>query len=152
MTLVVVLATGAATVVALYYTGYIGGDHAPTVTAANAPAGEDPPRETRKPLYLPLSPPLVVNFERQGRVGYLQAGLQLMARKQPVIDAAKRNLPMIRNSLLMSLSGQSFEQLSSREGKELLRQKALAAANSVLDRVGAPGHFEALYFTSFVMQ
>jgi flagellar FliL protein len=154
MTLVVVLLTGAGTVTALYYTGYLGADRAASDTAANtADAAGDPSRETGKaPIYLPLEPPLVVNFDRQGRVGYLQAGLQLMARQQPVIDAAQRNMPMIRNSLLLLLGSQSYEEISSREGKERLRQKTLDEVNRVLGQVNAPGRIEAVYFTAFVMQ
>lgn len=154
MTLVVVLSTGAATVAALYYTGYIGGNQAASGAAPNAAsAAGDPPHEMSKsPIYLPLEPPLVVNFNRQGRVGYLQAGLQLMARQQPIIDAAQRNMPMIRSRLLMLLGSQSYEELSSREGKELLRQQTLDEVNSILDQVRAPGHIEAVYFTAFVMQ
>lgn len=152
MTLAVALLTGAGTVAVLYYTGYLHGAQAPAGPNASAGATAGPAQPGKPPIYLPLEPPLVVNFDRQGRVGYLQAGLQLMARRQPIIDAAERNMPMIRNSLLMLLSSQSYEELSSREGKERLRQKTLDEVNRVLDQVHAPGHIEAVYFTAFVMQ
>ncbi|EAR20656.1 flagellar basal body-associated FliL family protein [Nitrococcus mobilis] len=151
--LVVAALIGVGSVAGLYYSGYLGGNQAATAVAADASATEDSVSAPRKPpIYLPLEPALVVNFNRRGRVGYLQAGLQLMAREQSVIDAAQANLPMIRNSLLILLSTQSYEELSSRESMERLRQKTLDEVNSVLDRVDAPGHIEAVYFTAFVMQ
>lgn len=153
MTLVVALLTGAGTVGTLYYTGYLNGAQGAAADASAAETAEKPPSAVSKaPIYLPLEPPLVVNFDRPDRIGYLQAGLQLMARQQSVIDAVRRNMPMIRNSLLMLLSSQSYEQLSSREGKERLQQKTLDEVNGVLDQVHAPGHIEAVYFTAFVMQ
>ena len=154
--LAVALLVGVGVLAGLYFTGNLGGGPEASAAAEGASTGEaaeQAPEASQKPaIYLPLEPPLVVNFNRQGRVGYLQAGLQLMAREQPVIDAAQANMPMIRNSLLMLLSSQSYEELSSREGKEQLREKTLDEVNSVLDQVGAPGHIEAVYFTAFVMQ
>ena len=156
ITLVGALLVGVAILAGLYFSGYLHGDPTATAAAADASAGEAAKQASDKsqqpPIYLPLEPPLVVNFDRQGRVGYLQAGLQLMAREQLVIDAAQANMPMIRNSLLMLLSSQSYEELNSRKGKERLREKTLDEVNSVLDQVGAPGHVEAVYFTAFVMQ
>ncbi len=153
MTAIVVVLIGIGSVAGLYYSGYLRGDQAAAATAPEGGATEDSANAPSKPpIYLPLEPALVVNFDRHGRVGYLQAGLQLMAREQSVIDAAQANLPMIRNSLLILLSAQSYAELSSREGKEQLRQKTLDEVNGVLDRVDAPGHIEAVYFTAFVMQ
>lgn len=156
--LIVALLIGAGILAGLYYTGYIGGKPAATAgsaaqSATAATAAANSAKEASKPpIYLPLEPPLVVNFDRQGEVGYLQAGIQLMARQRSVIHAAQENLPMIRNNLLLLLSSQSYKELSSRKGKEHLRQETLDEVNRVLDQVHAPGHIEAVYFTAFVMQ
>ena len=58
----------------------------------------------------------------------------------------------IRDALIFLLSEQSYDALSTREGKDALRTAALEAIQNVMQqRYGAPA-VESLYFTSFVMQ
>ena len=106
----------------------------------------------RPPLYLPLDPPLVVNIDRQGRIGFLQVTVQLMTRDPLVKEAVELHMPVIRNNLLMLLSSKNYEQLMSVEGKQALRQEALNEINRVLETRMVPGRIEDLYFTGFVMQ
>jgi flagellar FliL protein len=68
------------------------------------------------------------------------------------LAAVDEHTPVIRNDLIMLLSGKTYEQLNTAEGKETTRQEMLDAIQSVLeDRTGDPG-IESIYFTSFVMQ
>jgi flagellar FliL protein len=154
----VLLLGGGGTVAALYFGGVIGGDSAPTANAdaagADAQGGDAQAKAEKKkpPIYLPIEPALVANFDRKGRVGYLQAGVELMAREQKTIDAAQKNMPVIRNNLLFLMSSKSYEELSDRAGKEKLREQALGEVNKVLEEQGFDGRIEAVYFTAFVMQ
>jgi flagellar FliL protein len=60
-------------------------------------------------------------------------------------------MPAIRNSLVLLLSRQVYDELLPDEGKEKLRGEALAAVQGVLQaQLGKPG-IEDLYFTNFVM-
>ena len=133
----------------LFLTGALSSDEedAPTEQAeAEEPVEEAPP------IYLALDPPLVVNFEQASRARFLQVTLEVMARDSKVIDDVKLHMPVLRNNLNMLFSGQNAQQIGTREGKEQLRQAALAEIQKVLEeRTGAPG-VEDLYFTSFVMQ
>jgi flagellar FliL protein len=149
----VVLLIGSGTTLALYMTGVLGGPTtAPTVAAAAGEAVEAVPAPPTPPIYVPLEPPLVVNFERNGRMGYLQATIQLLARDKTVDEGVKAHMPVIRNNLLMLMSSKTFADVASREGKELLRQEALAEVNKVLEQQSVVGRAEDLYFTGFVMQ
>ncbi len=104
------------------------------------------------PVYIPLEQPLVVNFDRNGRMGYLQANIELMTRAVGVEAEIAQHLPVIRNDLILLLGSKTYSDVASREGKEALRQEALDTVNAILEQVGAKGRIEQLYFTGFVMQ
>jgi flagellar FliL protein len=60
---------------------------------------------------------------------------------------------MIRNDLLMLFSSQSYETISSREGKEAMRSQALKTVADIVTKEGGDASkVEQMYFTSFVMQ
>lgn len=104
------------------------------------------------PVYLAIEPALVVNFQGEGRVRYVQVGVVVSSREQRAIDAIERHMPVIRNNLIMLLSDKTYEELNSSEGKEQARREVLETIQQVLlDRTGEAG-VEAVYFTSFVMQ
>ena len=104
-------------------------------------------------LYMALDPPFVVNFEAEQQVRFLQITVQLMSRDPATIEQLKANDPMVRNDLLMLFAGQKYAVISTREGKEALRQQTLAAVRKIVTTAGGkPEKVEAVYFTSFVMQ
>ena len=130
----------------------ISSNGAPAAVASTDGAPAAAPAPQGKPIYMALEPPLIVNFDRNGRIGFVQASIQLMARNQAVIDGAKEHLPVVRNNLIMLFSGKNFQDLVGREAREALRIEALEEVNKLLSELGVAGRFEDLYFTGFVMQ
>lgn len=127
---------------AWYFLGHASGE-------AAAPEHVEP----AKPLFLALDPPFVVNFEGETRARFLQVTVQIMTRDPLVLEELKVHDPIIRDSVLMLMSGQKYDVISSREGKENLRKQALEAVRRIVTGAGKDGKaVEALYFTSFVMQ
>jgi flagellar FliL protein len=146
-------------------------------------AGHDKPALPQPALYLDMKPALVSNFaDPSGGASYLQIEMQLMARDPHVLDLAKLHMPVIRNNLLLIMSGQKVADLQTRAGKEKLQQAMLESIQHTLDEV-TQGHaadskddkakakehakdndahksdahaqtakIEAVYFTGFVMQ
>ena len=105
------------------------------------------------PLYMALDPPFVVNFEAEQQVRFLQITVQLMSRDPATIELLKANDPVVRNDLLLLFTGQKYTVISTREGKEALRQQTLAAVRKIVGNAGGKAEkVEAVYFTSFVMQ
>jgi flagellar FliL protein len=102
-------------------------------------------------VYYAIDPPLVVNFEDGSVVRFLQITMQIMAHDQKAIDSVQKNIPLIRNNLLLLMSNRNYQSLMSREGKEKLRQEALAEIRAVQKKEGGPDVDEVL-FTSFVVQ
>jgi flagellar FliL protein len=121
---------------------------------AEAKATEATPVKPKgPPIYVEFDPPFVVNFEARGAMRFLQVSVKAMTRDPATAELIKQHDPVIRNDLLMLLSGQSQERLISREGKEELRTEALGIVAGIIEREGgAAKNVEQLYFTSFVMQ
>lgn len=124
---------------------------------AQAADGKGKPAKPKAPLpdavYVSLDPSFVVNFESNGMVRFLQVTVQVMTRDPAAVELLKRHDPVIRNGLLMLFSGQDYQTLSSRDGKERLREAALAEVRKVIEaESGGAERIEAVYFTSFVMQ
>lgn len=103
-------------------------------------------------IYLELEQPFVVDFMVSGRQRYLQLNMTLMSRDQAQVDAVKLHMPLIRNSLVLLFSSQSFDELQTLEGKQALKTAALDSVNQILTQETGLGGIENVLFTNFVMQ
>ncbi len=101
--------------------------------------------------FLAIDPPLVVNFEDGSVVRFLQISMEVQAHDQKALESVTKNLPLIRNNLLMLMSNRNYQTLMAREGKEKLRAEALAEVNAVQKKQGGT-EVDDLLFTSFVVQ
>ena len=125
---------------------------APVHEAAGVAKDGKPAKPKEPPLYFAFDPPLVVSFQDQAAMRFLQVTVEVMGRNEETVAAVKTHMPVLRNNLLMLLGGQSIPELSTRDGKEKLRKEALAEVQRILKKnTGKPG-IEDLYFTSFVVQ
>ena len=102
-------------------------------------------------VYYALDPPLVVNFEEGQAVRFLQITMEIEAHDEKAIESVQKNVPLIRNNLLLLMSNRDYQSLMSREGKEKLRQEALAEVRAVQKKTGGADVDDVL-FTSFVVQ
>ena len=102
--------------------------------------------------YLSLEPAFVVNLAGPDADRYLQVQVELMTRDPLAADAIKLHTPAIRDRLLLLFGTKTADELSAREGREALRQLALAEVQKVMQEETGEDAVEALYFTSFVTQ
>jgi len=136
----------------------LGGDKsAPAEEAAHA---EEPAKEgehgqegeAKKAFYEALDPAFLANYTVGGRQHYLQVSLAVLTREEEALTALKTHMPLVRNRIVLLLSGEVFEQLQSDEGRVQLQQKLLAAIQEILQKeTGKPG-IDQVFFTGFVMQ
>lgn len=119
--------------------------------------GEDPEAaeavevaEKQEPYYAKMKK-LLVNLEHNGRSRYVQVEMQLMSYTEEVIDQAYRDMPAVRDRLIMLFNDQNFAELKSSEGKAALREAALVSVNEALD-LTPPKAVDQVYFESFVLQ
>ena len=103
-------------------------------------------------VYYAIDPPLVVNFEDGSAVRFLQITMEIMAHDQKAIDSVQKNVPLIRNNLLLLMSNRNYQTMMSREGKEKLRQEALTEIRAVQKKEGGGPDIDDLLFTTFVVQ
>jgi flagellar FliL protein len=122
--------------------------YVPPAPAAPAHAEGGTPKSA---VFYAIDPPLVVNFEDSSAVRFLQITMEVQGRDQKVIDSVQKNIPVIRNNLLLLMSNRDYQSLMSREGKEKLRQEALAEIKAVQKKLGGEDVDDVL-FTSFVVQ
>jgi flagellar FliL protein len=160
-------------VVALYLGGFIfsgeviaeeGSEEAVELDSHGAPISKS------ESLYLPLNPPFVVNFTHLGALRYLQISVEVMYPEQEMLDEITANMPAVRNALILLLSNQEYQKLSSQSGKEEIRGEMIAAINDLIlpptiaedaeDAEGTEGadhskpstSIGAIFFTNYVMQ
>jgi flagellar FliL protein len=120
----------------------------PVVVAAKGAEGGGAGKPS---VYYAIDPPLVVNFEEGSAVRFLQITMEIMAHDDKAIESVQKNIPLIRNNLLLLMSNRDYQSMMSREGKEKLRQEALTEVNAVQKKEGGPNVDDVL-FTSFVVQ
>ena len=112
------------------------------------------PKPPPPPLqFFALDPPFVVNFQGAQSVRFLQIEVRIASRELETIELLKANDPIVRNDLLLLFGAQDSAQLATREGKEKLRNDALAQVRRIVKEVGGkPESVDTVLFTSFVMQ
>jgi flagellar FliL protein len=108
------------------------------------------------PLYVQLAPAFVVNFQdKKKHTKFLKAEISVVAKTAKVQEAITAHMPAVRNSLVMLLSRQVYEDLMSNEGKEKLRTEALDEVKAIMKKTAGKKvgkGVEDLYFSSLVMQ
>lgn len=104
-------------------------------------------------IYTSLQPPLLVNLtDTVGSSHFMQVTMEVMAREQDVINAVRDNAPIVRNSLILLYSGENYEDVVTREGKEKMLADGLAEIKKVMKQESGVSGIEAIYFTNLVIQ
>ena len=117
-----------------------------------APAVETASNVKQPAIFEPMLPAFVANFNQNGRQRYLQVSITLLARNQADLEALKVHMPVIRNNLVMLFSAQSFDNLATPVGLEMLRQKVTASVQEVAQKELGKVVVEQALFTNFVLQ
>lgn len=108
--------------------------------------------ERQEAHYISFEPAFTVNFGGPSSSRFMQVTIEAMTYDNEIPQDITKHMPVIRNSIVLLLSSQSVESVSSLQGKEKLRKSILTEVQDILNqRVGKKG-IEEIYFTSFVMQ
>ncbi|MDB6062941.1 MAG: flagellar basal body-associated protein FliL [Verrucomicrobiaceae bacterium] len=157
MVLVLLLVAGGGTVFALKFFGNkpAAEQAAATDEKHEEKAGEhdEAGKESSKvSIYDALDPAFLANFMVAGRQHYLQISLTVLARDEAGIAALHTHMPLVRNRIVMLLSGEVYDNLQTDAGRVELQKKLLDAIREILNKeTGKPG-IEQVFFTNFVMQ
>lgn len=122
-----------------------GGDTgAPSLSNARIERQTDLPRSAG--MVLPL-PPITVNLSEPSGRRYLKLGMEVEVNSD-VAAQLKANNARIRDAIIMLLAGKSYGEVSSPDGKVLLKAEIAARLNQIL---GAQ-KVVRVYFTDFVVE
>ncbi len=127
-----------------------GSQPAPAMAADGAAVA--PVAALPKPKYYSLDPSFVVNLLNERTTKFLQVDVQVMTRKDNVVERLETYDVRIRHELIMMFSNLKKEQINSIEGRKEIQQKVLDTINDVLEAESGRRGIEAVYFTKFVMQ
>lgn len=105
-------------------------------------------------IYLPLKPPIIVNYGGEGRLRYLKTDISIRVKNADAAHAIRYHMPYVRNNLIMLFAAQTNETVSSQEGRERIRAAALAEVKLLLERENGtpPDDIVDLYFNNFIVQ
>ena len=92
----------------------------------------------------------VVNLLDKKNVGkrYLKVTMQLEVGKEEDRMVIEKNIPQIRDTVLLLLSSQTLKEINTMEGKLELKQALLSRMKQIL----GDGVVRRIYFTEFVVQ
>jgi flagellar FliL protein len=104
--------------------------------------------------YHNLTPSFVANFGANNpkKLKFVKADVSLRATSAAAIDEVMNHDPLVRHQIVMLLSRQTEETLSSPAGQETVRLEALSLVQAALKVETGSGQIEDLFFTSFVVQ
>lgn len=115
-------------------------------------AQADDKKGVKDVVYVTLEPGIVTNYGGPGRLKYLRADITLMAESLDDQVILEKEAPLIRNTLVFSLSRQPENNVSTPAGQERMKQLLLQDVQEALIReVGQPIVIEVL-FTSFIFE
>lgn len=93
-----------------------------------------------------------VNLQPEENNQYLQVGLTVKARESEVVQEIAKQMPLIRNRILMLLSSKKAADISSIAGKQQLSQQVSDEIRQSIDSEDLQEDVREVLFTSFVIQ
>ncbi len=127
-------------------------EHGEKKEGGESEAGKTAAVDEKKALFLKVDPPFIVNFDEARSAKFLQVTIEIMVRNDADLKSVENLLPIIKNDMIKLLSAQSFEELKTTRGKELLRTKALQTIQAIMNTEFGRPVAENVLFTTFVMQ
>lgn len=113
---------------------------------------EAPAEPAPSAIYIPLKPSFVVNYGGPGRLRYIKADITVRVKDTVTANQVRHHLPYLRNNLVLLLSKQTDDAIDTQQGKEILRQAALAEVHSVMSAEEGESGVVDLYFDNFIVQ
>ena len=108
--------------------------------------------EVREAIYEDIHPAFTVNFNDDSKKKFMQVYMVAKFYDMEARDQFIMHMPVIRNNLLMLMSGKNSDELATVESKEMLRKDALMTVQSVMQEIYGENLIEDIYFTKLVMQ
>jgi flagellar FliL protein len=102
--------------------------------------------------YVAMPRPFVFNVMDGKRDRLVQIKVQLMVRGNDNETLAKKHIPLLEGTLVRVFGAASVAQLRNPEGKDQIREQALAALNKETKKLEGRELIDTVLFTGFVLQ
>lgn len=106
--------------------------------------------QVKPPVYTDLKPFTVNLNDSEGRMLYI--GLSLQVSDDEAVKALNQHLPEVRNRILMMLSSQKAENLTTPQDKERLANEMRDALMAPFDTSAIAINVRQVLFTDFIVQ
>ncbi len=103
-------------------------------------------------IYEDIHPAFTVNFIDGSKKKFMQIYMVAMFYDMDSRDAFKMHIPVIRNNILLLLSGKKSDDLESADAKEQMRKDVLQETQKVMQERYGENIVEDIFFTKLVMQ
>ena len=104
-----------------------------------------------KPEYVPVEP-FTVNLQPENGEQYLQVQFTLQVAGAEQATLVKDNMAIVRNRVLLLLSGKKASEISTVEGKQQLAAEIQAIVQEPFEKDGDEQDVTDVLFTSFIIQ
>ncbi len=131
----------------LSFSGFLGGGQGQMAGDEASSSGVD----QSEPIYIPFEK-FTVNFGGSRASHFMQVEIQAMTHDPKVKEDVLKHMPVIRNEIILILSSQTLDSVTTFEGKDNLRHSILLAIQEILQKKTNKTGVEEIFFTSFVMQ
>lgn len=104
------------------------------------------------PTYVELEPSFTINYGEGSRLRYLQASISLLVPNSTAALEVSTHSDAIRHEIIMLISAQDRETLTSTQGRTTLQESLLERIQTYMEQeTGAP-QVDQVLFTAFVIQ
>ena len=107
--------------------------------------------ESLPPVFTTLEV-FTVNLQPEENNQYLQVGLTIKSKESPVNEEISKQMPEIRNRILLLLSSKQATDISTMEGKQQLSEEITSQIKDSIDSKKLRSHVLGVLFSSFVIQ
>ncbi len=104
--------------------------------------------------YVPLDPTFVANYgySENGHLAYVRTDVSLQVNSQAAENAVIYHTPALRSVLVMALSRQEEDGVSTTAGRDQVRAEVLEEIRAFLKEEEGEAFIQDLLFTNFIVQ
>ncbi len=113
-------------------------------------AEKEPPPPPPEPVFVAVEPFTVNLQDARGRILYV--GVSLKVADEAVASRLTGHMPQVRNRILMTLTSQEADTLTTLEGKQALAQTLRATVSEPFVAEAEPLKVSDVLFTNFIVQ
>ena len=108
--------------------------------------------EGNQTQYINLKPAFVTNYDVSAKLKYLKVEISVRVETLDDVALVERHLPYLRHNLVLLLSQQTDVEVSTAEGRQLLRGVALEQVQKVMQDEEGNKVISDLLFNNFIVQ